>query len=193
MSVRQSLLALLTLGPCYGYQLRAEYTRRTGASRELNVGQIYNTLERLERDGLVATGETDAQGHVYYDITDAGRAEAERWLSTPSVGLGLEELAAKLALAASLPGTDAATLVAAERAAAATADTVPSDAPAGLGPSLAAAAATAAASARRDLLDAAAELLTRYPDTAVPLAPSRPRRGRPTRAVPPSPESAART
>ena len=66
MSVRQSLLAILDQGPCYGYQLRAEFDRRTGSTWPLNVGQIYNTLDRLERDGLVAKGDTDAQGHVYY-------------------------------------------------------------------------------------------------------------------------------
>ncbi len=83
MSVRQSLLAILDQGPCYGYQLRAEFDRRTGSTWPLNVGQIYNTLDRLERDGLVAKGDTDAQGHVYYAITDAGSAEVAAWLASP--------------------------------------------------------------------------------------------------------------
>ena len=83
MSVRQSLLAILDQGPCYGYQLRAEFDRRTGSTWPLNVGQIYNTLDRLERDGLVAKGETDEQGHVYYEITDAGSAEVAAWLALP--------------------------------------------------------------------------------------------------------------
>ena len=81
MSVRQSLLAILGQGPCYGYQLRAEFDRRTGSTWPLNVGQIYNTLDRLERDGLVRKGETDGHGHVYYEITDAGSAEVETWLA----------------------------------------------------------------------------------------------------------------
>ena len=59
MTVRQSLLAILDQGPCYGYQLRAEFDRRTGSTWPLNVGQIYNTIDRLERDGLVAKGATD--------------------------------------------------------------------------------------------------------------------------------------
>ena len=75
MSVRQSLLAILAQGPCYGYQLRSEFERRTGSSSALNVGQIYSTLERLERDGLVLRGTADADGHIYWQITDAGRAE----------------------------------------------------------------------------------------------------------------------
>src|SRR6478735_4500458 len=81
MTVRQSLLAILDQGPCYGYQLRAEFSRRTGGTWSLNVGQIYNTLDRLERDGLVAKGDVDAQGHVYWEITDAGDAEVRDWLA----------------------------------------------------------------------------------------------------------------
>lgn len=84
MSVRQSLLAILAQGPCYGYQLRHEFDRRTGSVWPLNVGQIYNTLERLERDGLVSRGEADDRGHVYWRITDAGIADVDEWLSSPS-------------------------------------------------------------------------------------------------------------
>jgi DNA-binding PadR family transcriptional regulator len=108
MSVRQSLLAILDQGPCYGYQLRAEFDRRTGSTWPLNVGQIYNTLERLERDGLVAKGAADEQGHVYFAITDAGRLEVRDWLGAPvDRGTGTrDELAIKLAVAATLPGVD---------------------------------------------------------------------------------------
>lgn len=113
MSVRQSLLAILDQGPCYGYQLRAEFDRRTGSTWPLNVGQIYNTLERLERDGLVAKGEVDAAGHVYYQITDAGRDDVRAWLAAPverATGTR-DELTIKLALAATLPGADVAAIV----------------------------------------------------------------------------------
>ncbi|WP_309128057.1 PadR family transcriptional regulator [Microbacterium sp.] len=113
MSVRHSLLAILDQGPCYGYQLRTEFDRRTGSTWPLNVGQIYNTLERLERDGMVAKGDVDVQGHVYYRITDAGRREVRDWLDapvTPAPGTR-DELTMKLALAATLPGVDAATIL----------------------------------------------------------------------------------
>ena len=106
MSVRQSLLAILDQGPCYGYQLRSEFDRRTGSTWPLNVGQIYNTLDRLERDGLVEKGQTDAQGHVFWQITDAGSAEVRDWLAAPverAAGTR-DELAIKLAVAATLPG-----------------------------------------------------------------------------------------
>ena len=115
MSIRQSLLAILELGPCYGYQLRLEFERRTAAQTPLNVGQVYATLERLERDGLVAKGETDAAGHVYYSVTDAGRDVSREWLAKPVPPPARDELAAKLALALTLPDADPAALIAAQR------------------------------------------------------------------------------
>lgn len=119
MSVRQSLLAILDQGPCYGYQLRTEFDRRTGSTWPLNVGQIYNTLERLERDSLVERGEADEQGHVYWQITDAGSAEVAAWLSSPVVRghATRDELAIKLAVAATLPGVDVAAVIQAQRTA----------------------------------------------------------------------------
>lgn len=117
MSVRQSLLAILDQGPCYGYQLRAEFDRRTGSTWPLNVGQIYNTLERLERDDLVAKGDVDEHGHVYYRITDAGHAEAQQWLDSPVARQSgtRDELPIKLALAATLPGVDVGAIVQRQR------------------------------------------------------------------------------
>lgn len=115
MSIRQSLLAILELGPCYGYQLRLEFERRTAAPSPLNVGQVYATLERLERDGLVTKGETDSAGHVYYEITDAGRHASRAWLGEPVPPPARDELATKLALALTLPGADAVALIAAQR------------------------------------------------------------------------------
>lgn len=118
MSVRHSLLAILAQGPCYGYQLRHEFARRTGSVWPLNVGQIYNTLERLERDGLVRRGDVDEQGHVYWQITDEGRASVSQWLDS-SVARShstRDELAMKLAVAATLPGADAIATVRAQHA-----------------------------------------------------------------------------
>jgi DNA-binding PadR family transcriptional regulator len=117
MSVRQSLLAILDQGPCYGYQLRTEFDRRTGSTWPLNVGQIYNTLDRLDRDGLVEKGDTDDQGHVYWQITEAGRAEVRDWLDSPVTRSGgtRDELAIKLAVAATLPGVDVAQVIQRQR------------------------------------------------------------------------------
>ena len=83
MSVRQALLALLEPGPMYGYQLRAEFEQRTGATWPLNVGQVYTTLSRLERDCLVehvGNGGSDDSAQVSYRITPSGRVRIRRSL-----------------------------------------------------------------------------------------------------------------
>ena len=61
MSVRHGLLALLAEGPSYGYQLRTRLQGRTGGTWPLNIGQVYTTLSRLERDGLVEATGADGQ------------------------------------------------------------------------------------------------------------------------------------
>ena len=74
MSVRFGLLALLEAGPSHGYQLKADFEARTGGVWTVNVGQVYSTLQRLERDGLI-TREVHAEipPRVVYDLTPAGR------------------------------------------------------------------------------------------------------------------------
>ena len=62
MSVRHALLALLSEGPKYGLQLRQEFEARTGEVWPLNVGQVYTTLQRLERDGLVESDDDGDDG-----------------------------------------------------------------------------------------------------------------------------------
>ena len=109
MSVKQGLMALLAEGPMYGAQLRAEFEQRTGGTWPLNVGQVYTTLARLERDGLVeATGEADAEGRISYRLTDAGVTEVGTWWSTPvdRDSTPRDELTIKLALAVTVPGVD---------------------------------------------------------------------------------------
>jgi DNA-binding PadR family transcriptional regulator len=119
VSVRQSLLAILNQGPCYGYQLRTEFDRRTGSTWPINVGQIYNTLER---DGLVEKAEIDSEGQnavpaTYYQITDAGHGEVASWLGSPVVRstAARDELAIKLAIAVTLPGVDIAHVIQVQR------------------------------------------------------------------------------
>jgi DNA-binding PadR family transcriptional regulator len=62
VSVRHALLALLSEGPEYGLQLREEFEARTGEVWPLNVGQVYTTLQRLERDGLAESDDADSEG-----------------------------------------------------------------------------------------------------------------------------------
>lgn len=119
MSVKMGVLALLVGGPGYGYQLRGEFEHRTGGSWPLNIGQVYTTLDRLERDGLVARGDADDDGHVVYTATAAGREEVARWFSEPvPAKRGRDELAIKFALAVTVPGVDVPRLVQVQRAAA---------------------------------------------------------------------------
>lgn len=106
MSIRHGLLALLESGPMYGYQLRTEFEARTGGTWPLNVGQVYTTLARLERDHLVEAVSADTDGHQHYRLTDAGRAEVTGWFVTPvdRSAPPRDELAIKLALALTTPG-----------------------------------------------------------------------------------------
>jgi DNA-binding PadR family transcriptional regulator len=118
MSVRQALLALLGEQPMYGAQLRSQFERRTGGTWPLNVGQVYQTLSRLERDGLVeAAGSADDDGRIAYRLTEAGRIAAATWWTTPvdRAEAPRDELVIKLALALTVPGIDVAAVVQAQR------------------------------------------------------------------------------
>ena len=119
MSVKHALLALLERGPMYGYQLRTAFEESTGGTWPVNIGQIYTTLTRLERDGLVRPLPESDGGQRPYEITEAGRAELALWFATP-VGhedRPRDELAIKLALALMTPGGVAADVVRTQRTA----------------------------------------------------------------------------
>ena len=109
MSVRHALLALLSEGPKYGLQLRQEFEARTGEVWPLNVGQVYTTLQRLERDGLVESDGADDEGpQKGFRITAAGGEELVGWLHTPG-DIGApprDELVIKVLIALTLPELD---------------------------------------------------------------------------------------
>lgn len=117
MSVKFGLLALFADGPKYGYQLRTEFEARTGGTWPVNVGQVYTTLERLERDGLVAAEGTNDEGRTVYAITEVGREALDRWFSTPVADTDRprNELAIKLLMAATTPGVDVTAVVQRQR------------------------------------------------------------------------------
>jgi DNA-binding PadR family transcriptional regulator len=108
MSVPHALLALLSEGPKYGQRLQNEFESRTGEVWPLNVGQVYTTLQRLERDGLVVTDEDGARTRKRYRITSAGAHELEDWLRSPPelVPPPRDELVIKVLVALQVPGTD---------------------------------------------------------------------------------------
>jgi DNA-binding PadR family transcriptional regulator len=131
MAVREGILALLLGGPKHGYQLRAEYDASLGAPKPLNLGQVYSTLERLTRNGLVAVapspagedgaGDEPVDGRrKHYELTEQGRAEAEAWFSSP-VPLenlaGRDELSTKIVLAIGAGGVDEVAVIGSERTA----------------------------------------------------------------------------
>jgi DNA-binding PadR family transcriptional regulator len=176
MTVRLGLLAILDQGACYGYQLRSELDRRTGGTGPVNVGQIYNTLDRLERDKLVRkAGDTG-----YYAITDAGRQAVRDWFENPSAW---DEFPAKLALASTLPGVDAEAIIRVQRAAT-LAELEVQPAPTDQSRALILAAGQETAAAEVRFLDRAERMLA---NGAIPqpLSSDVPKRGRPAKATAP--------
>jgi DNA-binding PadR family transcriptional regulator len=122
MSVRHALLALLSEGPKYGLQLREEFEANTGQVWPLNVGQVYTTLQRLERDGMVtAIGDAQPGGEhgpqKAYRITGAGSDELAQWLRVPP-DLSVpprDDLVMKVLVAVRVPGTDVSEVIQAHR------------------------------------------------------------------------------
>lgn len=108
MSVRHALLAYLSEGPKYGLQLRQEFEESTGDVWPLNVGQVYTTLQRLERDELIESDDRggEAGPQKVFRITEAGRKELDIWLSTPPdmTEPPRDELVIKVLAALRVPG-----------------------------------------------------------------------------------------
>jgi DNA-binding PadR family transcriptional regulator len=109
MSVPHALLALLSDGPKYGLRLQHEFESRTGDVWPLNVGQVYATLQRLERDGLVETDDGESErSRKRYRITSTGERELADWLRTPPelVPPPRDELVIKVLVALQIPEID---------------------------------------------------------------------------------------
>jgi DNA-binding PadR family transcriptional regulator len=119
MSVKHGLLALLERGSRYGYELRAEFEEATGGIWPLNIGQVYTTLARLERDGLVRALPESNGGQRPYEITGDGKVELALWFAAPisQTDRPRDELAIKLALALTTPGVDVRAVVRTQRTA----------------------------------------------------------------------------
>ncbi|HTZ91203.1 MAG TPA: PadR family transcriptional regulator [Streptosporangiaceae bacterium] len=119
VSVPHALLALLTEGPKYGLQLREEFESRTGEVWPLNVGQVYTTLQRLERQGLVESeGGADEGPQKMFRITAEGDEELAAWLRTPPdlASPPRDELVIKVLVALRVPGADVAAVLQVHRA-----------------------------------------------------------------------------
>ncbi|HZD22817.1 MAG TPA: helix-turn-helix transcriptional regulator [Acidimicrobiia bacterium] len=117
MSVRNGLLALLAEEPRHCYALKSDFESRTGGAWSVNIGQVYSTLERLERDGLIAPIGDDAAAGRSYRLTRLGRVELEEWFSAPVLvdPPPRDEMAIKLLLAVGAPDVDVAALIQQQR------------------------------------------------------------------------------
>jgi DNA-binding PadR family transcriptional regulator len=118
MSVRHALLALLSEGPKYGLQLRNEFEQQTGEVWPLNVGQVYTTLQRLERDHLIESdGEEEVGPQKSFRLTADGAMELDVWLRTPPdlAAPPRDELVIKVLVASRVPGVDVHDVIQAHR------------------------------------------------------------------------------
>ena len=114
MSVRHALLALLSEGPKYGLQLREEFEAGTGEVWPLNAGQVYATLQRLERDGMVDSDEAIGEGpQKVYRLSAVGQDDLREWLGPPPSHSTppRDELTIKVLIALRVPGVDVVALV----------------------------------------------------------------------------------
>ena len=102
--MKYPLLALLASGAAHGYELKQSFETRFGPVwPAINIGQVYTTLQRLERDGLIrahdADPETRRQRNVF-EVTEAGRIALHEWLLASAPGPRLrDEFFMKLMLA----------------------------------------------------------------------------------------------
>src|SRR5579862_78824 len=118
MSVRHALLALLSEGPKYGLRLREEFEAGTGEVWPLNIGQVYTTLQRLERDGLIESEDDEHDSpQRRFRITAEGEHELAAWLRTPPdmSSPPRDELVIKVLVALRVPGTEVPEVIQAHR------------------------------------------------------------------------------
>jgi DNA-binding PadR family transcriptional regulator len=113
VTIRHALLALLSEGPKYGFQLAQDFAAGTGEMWPLNTGQVYTTLQRLERDDLVESDNGSEEGQQKdFRITESGRRELDEWLRTPpdTSSPPRDELVIKILVALRVPGVNVAEL-----------------------------------------------------------------------------------
>jgi DNA-binding PadR family transcriptional regulator len=117
--MREVFMALLSGSGGHGYELKQSLEHRFGSLLPaLNSGQIYSTLARLERDGLVEGDAVagDARGKRRYRLTDAGRKVLDAWVGEPVPGARLkDEFFVKFVIATSAGLADPRALVEAQR------------------------------------------------------------------------------
>ncbi len=181
MSVQFGFLAILTQGPAYGSQLQSEFLLRAAHRRQLNAGQVYSTLERMVRQGLVRPDGKTEDGLPLYALTDAGSAQAHTWLTGGSLNArpDWEEMQDQVLIASSIAGAKPAAVVGGYRAVLAERIRGLSHDADSRALLTANRAAELGAKAALAWLDEVAATLAAHPDALVqPRSPERPRRGR---------------
>ena len=109
MSLKYGVMGLLAEEPLHGYEVKNRFEAMLGGTWDVNIGQVYTTLQRLERDGLVRpVGERGDRGKLVYELSDRGREALDGWLGQPESGPQelREEIYVKLLLAARLANGD---------------------------------------------------------------------------------------
>jgi DNA-binding PadR family transcriptional regulator len=109
VSLKYGVMGLLAEESLHGYEVKNRFEAMLGGTWEVNIGQIYTTLQRLERDGLVRPiGERGDRGKLAYELTEQGRDALETWLAQPESGPQelREEIYVKLLLAARVANGD---------------------------------------------------------------------------------------
>ncbi|AWB86542.1 PadR family transcriptional regulator [Mycetocola zhujimingii] len=185
MAVKDAILAILTLGSAYGLQLRDELAARAPHRAGVNVGQIYSTLDRLVRDGLIRSDTATDDNLPLYTLTPTGHAAASDWLGVPTAPdvRNWADMADQVLVASSLPGSGWRKVIAMQLDSwtASLADAVPSGDDSGspaLRVELARSADERIARAAIDWLGDVDARLTAAGDPSVPLRSTRPLRGR---------------
>ncbi len=84
MALKFGILGLLVEEPLHGYEVKTRFEQLLGGTWEVNIGQIYTTIQRLERDGLIEPlAERGDRGKQAYQLTAKGRVELTEWLDQP--------------------------------------------------------------------------------------------------------------
>jgi DNA-binding PadR family transcriptional regulator len=118
MSLKFGILGLLAEQPLHAYSVKARFEALLGGSWEVNIGQVYTTIQRLERDGLVEPAEPRGdRGRLPYRLTEVGRKALESWLAEPELEPQQlrEAIYLKLLLAARVANGDLPALLARQR------------------------------------------------------------------------------
>ena len=179
MSIRSSILGVLTLTPTYGHQILFEIERRLPHRRGVNPGQVYSTLSRLVGSGHLTSGDVTPGNLPIYRLTDKGRREADSWLRGHTVDVtDWNEVRDVVLLSTSLPDVSPDTLFESLNRVCVSGDIVSGDRDSDERSLLSVEATRIHLRAVTEWLDVVKVNIARGKLTAMPLAEDRPGRGR---------------